>query len=51
MLAMFVLCLVVVDVLILVSYTAIEGCKSELGVMEIPNQENLEETMGVRDTS
>lgn len=47
MLILFVLCLVVIDVFILGSYTAIEGCKGQLGVRKISNKENLEETMGV----
>ena len=48
MLALIVLCLVVIDILILGSYTAAKGSKGELGVKEIANKENREEIMGVR---
>ena len=46
-LVLFVLCLVVVDILILGSYTSVEFHRSELGVRRTSNKENMEDTVGV----
>ena len=46
-LALFVLCLVVIDILILGSYTAIEGSRDSLGVRLTSNKENIDDTIGV----
>lgn len=48
MLALFVLCLVVIDIFILGSYTAIEGHRGQLGVRNTTSKENLEDTIGVK---
>ena len=47
-LALFVLCLVIIDLLILGVYTLIEGISGNLGVKLTTNRENPEETIGVR---
>ena len=47
-LVLIVLCLVVIDVLILGSYTATEWSRGELGVKTIPNKENIEDIIGVK---
>ena len=47
MLALFVLCLVVIDIFILGLYTAIEGHRGQLGVRNTTSKENLEDTIGV----
>lgn len=46
-LALLVLCLVVIDILILLSYMAIEGSRDSLGVRLTSNKENTEDTVGV----
>ena len=46
---LFVLCLVIIDVFILGTYTINEGAEGNLGVKLIPNREMHEETIGVRD--
>ena len=48
MLALFVLCLVVIDIIILGSYSAVEGSRGQLGVRNITNKENLEDVIGVK---
>ena len=45
--ALFVLCLVIIDVFILGIYTVNEGAKGNLGVKLISNRELPEETIGV----
>ena len=47
-LVLFVICLAVIDVLILGSYTATEWSRDQLGVKKIPNKENLEDVIGVK---
>ena len=47
--ALFVLCLVVIDVAILGVYTLIEGLKGNLGVKLIMNRELPRETVGVSE--
>ena len=46
-LALFVLCLVVIDVAILGIFTTVEGTRGELGVKKTSNKENMEDTIGV----
>ena len=46
--ALLVLCLVVIDLVILVAYTVVEGLRDNLGVKLITNQELPKETFGVR---
>ena len=46
-LALVVLCLVIIDIVILGSYTAVEGVRGHLGVKLISNKENLEDIIGV----
>lgn len=46
--ALFVLCLGVIDIVILLLYTITEGIRNNLGVKLTPNQELPEETIGVR---
>lgn len=46
-LALFVLCLVVIDVAILGIFTTVEGRRGELGVKKTSNKENMEDTIGV----
>ena len=46
-LALLVLCLVVIDLIILGSYTAIEGIRDQLGVKLTANKENREDITGV----
>ena len=46
--ALFVLCLVVIDLVILVTYTVVEGVSDNLGVKLTTNRELSEETFGVR---
>ena len=45
--ALFVLCLVIVDLVILVAYTVIEGIRDNLGAKLTTNQELPEKTFGV----
>ena len=45
--ALFVLCLVVIDVAILAIYTVIEGLRDNLGVKLIVNRERPREVIGV----
>ena len=45
--ALFVLCLVVIDVVILGVYTVTEGLRGNLGVKLTPNRELPEESVGV----
>ena len=45
--ALFVLCLVVIDLVILVTYTVVEGLRDNLGVKLTTNRELPEETFGV----
>ena len=47
-LALFVLGLIVIDLFILITYTAIVGAKGELGVKLVSNMENPEDIIGVR---
>lgn len=46
-LALFVLCLVIIDLIILGMYTVIESIRGNLGVKTISNREMPEETIGV----
>ena len=46
--ALYVLCLVVIDLVILVTYTVVEGLRDNLGVKLTTNQELPKETFGVR---
>ena len=46
--ALFVLCLVVIDLVILVTYTVVEGVRDNLGVKLTTNRELSDETFGVR---
>ena len=48
MMALFVLCLAIIDVVILLVYTVTEGIRDNLGVKRISNRERPEETFGVR---
>ena len=48
MMALFVLCLAIIDVVILLVYTVTEGIRDNLGVKLISNRERPEETFGVR---
>ena len=45
--ALFVLCLVIIDFIILGVYTMIEAIRGNLGVKRIVNREMPEETIGV----
>ena len=47
LMALFVLCLAIIDIVILLLYTATEGTKDNLGVRLAPNRELPEETFGV----
>ena len=47
--ALFVLCLVVIDVVTLGIYTLTEGLRGNLGVKLTPNRELPKETLGVSD--
>ena len=47
--ALFVLCLVVIDVVILGTYTLVEGLRGNLGVKLVPNTENPKEIVGVSE--
>ena len=47
-LALFVFCLVFIDLVILGGYTLTEGLRGNLGVKRITNRENPTETIGVR---
>ena len=45
--ALFVLCLALIDILVLVLYTAVEAARDSLGARLISNQELPEEMLGV----
>ena len=47
-LMMFVLAMVLVDVIILSSYTLLEGVVDKFGVLRVPNREKLSAVSGVR---
>ena len=47
-LALFVFCLVFIDLVILGGYSLTEGLRDDLGVKRITNRENPTETIGVR---
>ena len=47
MMALFVLCLAIIDIVILLTYTVTEAVRDNLGVKLISNREMSEETIGV----
>ena len=48
--ALFVLCLVIIDIVILLLYTVTEAVRGNLGAKLTPNRELPEETIGVSNT-
>ena len=47
MLALGVLLLVVIDLIVLITYTAVEGARGNLSAKRVPNRENPEDMVGV----
>ena len=47
LMALFVLCLAIIDIVILLTYTVTEAVRDNLGVKLISNREMPEETIGV----
>ena len=47
MLALFVLLLVIIDLIILITYTAVEGVRGNLSAQRVPNRENSRDVSGV----
>ena len=45
--ALFVLCLAIIDIVILLTYTVTEAVRDNLGVKLTSNRENTHETFGV----
>ncbi len=41
-------CLVAIDLMILIIYTAVEGARGNLGATQVPFRENPEDIQGVR---
>ena len=47
MLALCVLLLVIIDLIILITYTAVEGARGNLSAQRVPNRENSRDVSGV----
>ena len=48
MLALGVLIFVVIDLIILITYTAVEGARGNLSAQRVPNRESPEDISGVK---
>lgn len=48
MLALGVLVMVRIDLIILITYTAVEGTRGNLSAQRVPNRENPEDVSGVK---